>query len=237
MVYIDPVIEYERINNWITPMINQSVKPKVFVRKFGKLLNKYHPVRVKLIRETANLNEGDFCLGAEYEPDLDQANKKQIYISLYINHPKNQYWPITEKVAESLVLETVEVLVHEYQHQQQYRKRRFKLSKEKYISEHVDQKIKLDQEYLGHPDEIDAYSANIAARLFLQKHLLNTNVEAVAKCDSLDLKSYYRTFGKRHSVVKDLLDRIKINLQYLEDVKDGKITRKHRVGTRSRRSK
>jgi hypothetical protein len=237
-VYLNPVIEYKNITNWITPLINREIKPRQFVRHLGSFLNSSHPVRVKLIEaDPEYLEPNDFSIGAEYDPDLDEQCKKQLIINFFINCPKIKPWLITTDIAARFTLELVEALVHEYQHQHQYRSRRYRLHKEHFVSEHEDLEVRSEQEYFGNPDEIDAYGANIAARLFLQERVLNTLVDnETLWCDSsLDLRNYIKAFGAEHSIVQQLLTKIRTNIQYLKDVDDGKIRRKNYTRTRNRR--
>ena len=237
-MYLNPVIEYKNITNWITPLIGREIKPRQFVRRLGSFLNSSHPVRVKLIEaDPEYLEPNDFSIGAEYDPDLDEQQKKQLIINFFINCPKIKPWLITKDIADRFSLELVEALVHEYQHQHQYRSRRYKMHKEHFVSEHEDLEMRSEQEYFGNPDEIDAYAANIAARLFLQERILNTLlVEELWDTSSLDLRNYIKTFGSDHSIVQQLLIKIRINLQYLKDVEDGKIRRKNYTRPRIRKS-
>jgi hypothetical protein len=210
-VYISPSLEYKQISEWIVTLIGRQISPRNLARRLATHLNSRHPVRVKLhVNETA-LDPDDFTIGAEYDSDLDENKKKHFIINLIVNHPKHMPLLITGKFADRFTLEIVEALVHEYQHQHQYRSRRHILNRG-YISRHKDSKIRADQEYFGQPDEIDAYAANIAARFYIIEQL-NTN-EPV---ESLDLKQYYQTFGPCHPVVKRLLKKIAINTNKLKE--------------------
>lgn len=236
-MYIDPVTEYKNLSNWINPLIGQSIEPRLFARRLSRFLNTTHTLRLKLISQTDLLDEDDFTIGAEYDPELDLLGKKQLIINLFINHPKSIPWLITGDIAERFVMELVEALVHEYQHQHQYRSRRYRIQKEFFISEHVDPTVRDEQEYLGNPDEIDAYSTNIAARLFLYEQMLNITIdEQLWSTNSLDLRNYIKAFGADHDIVKKLLSNIKVNIQYLKDINNGKTRRKTNVRPRLRRS-
>lgn len=236
-MYLDPVYEYKNLSDWVFPLIGQSIEPRLFARRLHRFLNKDHPIRLKLITSVENLDPDDFSIGAEYDPDLDQQHKKQIIINLFINHYKNDPWLITNEIAERFTVEMVEILVHEYEHQHQYRSRRYRMNREHFVSEHKDTQIKDDQEYLGNPDEIEAYAANIAARIWILNYGLNTNVfDAIDSTDSLDLQNYVKAFGSEHKVVTCLLDKIRTNLQHLKDIDDGKIRRKASRRPRLRRN-
>ena len=225
MVYLDPVDEYIGLAEWIEPLINEKIAPKNLVRRLHRYLNKYHPCRVRLYQSAkGKLEKGDFSIGAEYDPELDQAKRKQFIINFIINHDKKTFWTITPERADRFVLDMTETLVHEYQHQVQYRQRRYKTHKNLYKSDHPDMDVKNEQEYFGDPDEIDAYAANIATHIFLVNHKLNKNLkEPIQESDSIDLRSYYRVFGENHPVIDQLLEKIRTNIKYLKDLDDGKI--------------
>jgi hypothetical protein len=167
------------------------------------------------------LDPDDFAIGAEYDPDLDERNKKHFIINLIVNHSKHMPMMITSDFADRFIIEMVEALVHEYQHQHQYRSRRH-ISNRGYTSKHKDNKIREKQEYLGRPDEIDAYATNIAARFYIMRQL-NTN----GPVESLDLLDYYKTFGPQHPVVKRLLKKIVNNTHYLKEQENDKNRRRH----------
>lgn len=234
---LDPVSEYDRITHWIGPLVNKEITPKEFARKLNKHLNSLHAIRVRLIEaDPQYLDKDDFSIGAEYDPDLDEQGKKQIIINLFVNHPKSVPWLITDNRAQRFVLELVEALVHEYQHLDQYRSRNFKLQKEHFISEHSDSSIRNEQEYLGNPDEIDAYAANIATRLYLLDTKLNISTDKdIWHNHSLDLNNYIKTFGSEHTIVNQLCAKIESNLQFLKDIDNGKIRRKTFPRPRDRR--
>lgn len=208
-MYLNPSLEYKHISEWIVTLIGKNINPRCFARRLETHLNQRHPIRVRVQENTDILDPDDFTIGAEYDCELDQLNKKHFIVNLIINHPKHIPMSITGDFADHFTLEMVEALVHEYQHQHQYRSRGYMLNRG-FASAHKDRKIKEEQEYLGSPDEIDAYAANIAARFYLAK-LLNTKVE------SLDLKHYYQVFGPFHPVVKRLLKKIVTNTHYLKE--------------------
>ena len=209
---INPSLEYTHISEWASTLVNLQLTPKSLARRLSTHLNTRHPVRVKLHYTDTQLDFDDFTVGAEYDPELDESGKKQFIINLIFNHPEDQPLLITQDFASTLAIDLVEALVHEYQHQHQYRSRRY-LANRGYTSQHKDVKIKEDQEYLGQPDEIDAYAVNIAVRFYILKDKLNSSKPVV----SLDLKQYYMIFGPNHPVIKRLLKKIIINTYYLKD--------------------
>jgi hypothetical protein len=227
-MYANPTLEYQYISEWIATLINTKISPRQFARRLTAHLNRYHPIRIRVHFNDKLLDPGDFTIGAEYDPDLDENKKKQFIFSLIVNHPKHMPMPISGDFADRFTVEMVEALVHEYQHQHQYRSRRHMLNRG-YTSKHKDIKIRADQEYLGSPDEVDAYAANIAARFFIMEKL-NTN-EAVK---SLDLLGYYQAFGPNHPVIKRLMKKIVKNLINLRENDNVKNHRRRKDRSRTR---
>mgnify|MGYP006289665135 CR=1 FL=1 len=219
-MYLNPTVEYKHISEWLSTLVGEKITPRNFVKRLSKHLNKHnHPVRVKLFTgERGALDPDEFTIGAEYDPDLDEKHRKQFIIDFIFNHPKTTPFELTAKMADRMAIELMETLIHEYEHQRQYRSRRYRVNKEKYISEHYDLEIKEHQEYLGDPDEIDAYAANIAARYYILHYQLNK----VNRLDSVDLKTYYKAFGKEHKVTKLLLSKVKKNIKYYKENDNGK---------------
>jgi len=218
---LNPTVEYKHISEWIVDLIDKQISPRNFARRLTAHLTRRHPVRVKLHVNETMLDPDDFTIGAEYDPDLDEQKKKHFIINLIVNHPKHTPMTVTGDFADRFTIEIVEALVHEYQHQHQYRSRRHILNRG-YTSKHKDSKIRENQEYLGQPDEIDAYAANIAARFYIMQQL-NTN-EPV---ESLDLLDYHKTFGPQHPVVKRLLKKIVNNTNYLKEHENDKNRRRY----------
>lgn len=204
---LDPIIEYTHIAQWLDQLVGTSITPHSFVRSLSRRLNKRYPIQVKL-QLSNELDIGDHTVGAFYDPVRDESGRKCLIFVFIINYEADVLWTITKEIANQLVLELTEALIHEYQHQYQYRSRGYVLNKS-FESMHHDTEVAQTQEYLGNPDEIDAYAANIAARIYLQKKLRLDNRP------SLDLGSYYSTFGKDHLVVKTLLRKITKNLDQL----------------------
>ena len=209
-MFLNPIKEYEHITDWIQSLQGIELTPHKFVRRLGRYLNsRRHPARVKFRYNNEILDPGDFSFGAEYDPDIDCKHGKQFQIDFFINLDKNAKYVIDQKSADHIAIELTEILVHEYEHQKQYRRRRYKEHKKPYIADHRDPNIKQKQEYLGNPDEIEAFAANIAARYVLLGK----------RSHSLDLQSYYETFGKNHPVTLNLLDKIQTKFEFYEGLK------------------
>jgi len=221
-VYLNPTVEYNHISEWLSTLIGERITPRNLVKRLSKHLNKHqHPVRVKLYTGAKGaLEPGEFTIGAEYDPGLDEIKKKQFIIDFILNHPKTVPMIITSGMADQMAIDLVETLIHEYEHQRQFRSRRYRYHRNTYRSNHSDPDKRADQEYLGDPDEIDAYAQNIAARQYLMKYKLN--ITSASEVNSPDLKQYYKAFGKDHEITKLLLRKVKANVKYYKENDNGK---------------
>jgi hypothetical protein len=207
----DPIAEYTLITQWLGQFIGQTTTPKQFVHKLGIFLSRRHPITVRLEFNNTILGQDEFTIGGLYDVVRDEDKLKPLAFFFIMNHPADTLWPITESIVDELALELIEALAHEYQHLYQYRTRDYILNRD-YKSRAKDPKLKEDQEYLGQPDEIDAYATNIAVKFYLGNH----GMSQTAKKFSLDLKNYYKAFGPDHPVVKQLIKKVIKKLQYLE---------------------
>lgn len=198
---INPIVEYHAINQWLARFVNRSITPENFVRRLSKYLNQSHRLRMRLMFNNELLDRGDFTFGGLYEPSYDEEHRKPLILFFYINHPSNRLWKISQETVDTLSLELIETITHEYRHLHQFRSRGFMVASD-YRSRAEDVQLREEQEYLGSPDEIDAYAMNIAVR-----HFLGHN-------QGHDLEKYLRVFGD-HPVTRRLRKKIYKNLDYL----------------------
>jgi hypothetical protein len=201
----DPIVEYNLITRWLEQFVGASTTPRLFIKQLRKFLNQRHQIKLSLSYTDQALDLEDFTVAALYDVWSDEDGKKPIVFSFIINHPLDESWMITEPIADELAMEIIEALTHEYQHVYQYRVRNYMLS-DVYESLEEDLELRAEQEYLGQLDEIDAYAANIAVRMYIRKD-----------SSSLDLKKYRDAFGSDHWVVRRLLKKISKRLHYLEN--------------------
>lgn len=201
---LNPIIEFEHITRWTAKIVGKEICVKKLTRSLSRHLNKRHPVIVRL-QYSKELDQNDFTIGAFYEPNYDEVGRKPLIIVFIVNCNKT----VEIVNVERLSIELLEALIHEYQHLHQYRSRGFILNKS-YSSSHSNPNIRADQEYLGSPDEIDAYAANIAARHFVLR-------DDLARKQSHDLGNYYYAFGPHHPVIKKLLKKVVKNLYILQN--------------------
>jgi len=116
----------------------------------------------------------------------------------------------------------IDFLEHEMIHQAQYRSREFRPGRQ-YRSRHTDPTIKQSQEYLGNPDEIEAYAYNLSRELLRKTNndydrtmrlLKNFSQTAMTKDQagrllSPNLSAYFKDFNydTTHPVLKNLMKK------------------------------
>jgi len=214
----NPIKEYNNIADWSLTLVNKKFLLRTLVSNISRFLNKNnHPVKVKLIKDKS-LDPGDFTIGGEYDPELDELGQKPLRMFFIINHSRLIHFTITKEKAEALAFHLFETLVHEYTHLRQYRSRKYKTLHHTYKSKTTDHRKLEEMLYLSHPDEIDAYSNNIAARLYINQVILNITKDK----DHLDLTTYYKVFGKSSPVVQELKKQINSKLTLLKEKYNGK---------------
>lgn len=132
---------------------------------------------------TIGFEEYQYDITGCYYAELDKQGLPCIEIELMLPKIRSKYELSDQDLDRSLwngiVFDIVCVLGHEYMHLNQSRRRNFTAGKE-YRSTTKDPRIRENQEYLGIPDEVDAYSFSAAAQMafFLPKKvdLEDTNV-------------------------------------------------------------
>ncbi len=202
---------------------------RTFCSRLSGFLNRSgHRVKLKIVRDK-ELEKNDWTIGAEYDPALDEIGQKPFRLNFIINHDRIVPWEITKEDCQELSLCLLETLVHEYQHLKQYRARGYVNLKHKYKGPRpvIDDNSEVD--YLSNPDELDAYSENIATRLYIERDMLNITRDK----EHWDLHTYYKAFGKEHPVTKELKSLIEsklITIREKENVKSNRNNVRRRVG-------
>ena len=202
---------------------------RTFCSRLSGFLNRSgHRVKLKIVRDK-ELEKNDWTIGAEYDPALDEIGQKPFRLNFIINHDRIVPWEITKEDCQELSLCLLETIVQEYQHLKQNRARGYVNLKHKYKGPRpvIDDNSEVD--YLSNPDELDAYSENIATRLYIERDMLNITRDK----EHWDLHTYYKAFGKEHPVTKELKSLIEsklITIREKENVKSNRNNVRRRVG-------
>lgn len=154
-------------------------------------------------------------IGGQYDPYEDQANFSSITIFITYN-PEQKEFSLKDIGWKQVCVNLIECLGHELIHQQQYRNREFDIANTLFVSSCTDDKRRDEQEYLGNPDEIEAYGYSVASELFLKYKLAEITKNHVKK--SQMFKVYASTFGIDHPVVQELTEHI---VRYYLQLNDG----------------
>jgi len=154
-------------------------------------------------RRDSNVDEDQIIVSGFYDPSEDEENSPSIVV--HVNYNPNQIliamkdidWP-------NLCIDILECAGHEIIHQSQYRARGFDVGPICFISGNADMEQRLEQEYLGNADEVEAYGYSIAVDAYLRYRSERLTAAQVKK--SPIYKTYLSTFGIQHPVMKQLLE-------------------------------
>jgi hypothetical protein len=161
-----------------------------------------------------------------YHSDYDQSKAKSIQLDFVYNLTDKNI-TISRRRFNRLCYTIADTMQHEIIHMRQFRKRKFKLLPG-YNSTAESQKIRLEQEYLGDPDEVDAYSYNIACELYCkfdgnQKRIVNyLNEDQQGKRRTHNSwRMYLKAFGHDHNhrIIKRVKKRV---IYYLPKAANGR---------------
>lgn len=186
------------------------------VPEFTQLLREFigsNIIKVKTSRDKT-ISKNQVVVGGSYDPEEDAANCPSIII--YITYSSDQKrisikdinWP-------QLCLDLIECSGHEIIHQTQYRLREFDVGPNIFVSLSPEERKRTDQEYLGNPDEIEAYGYSIAVDVFLKYSPKTITIKHISK--SAMFKMYVSAFGREHNVVGGLLSYI---VKYYEAISE-----------------
>jgi hypothetical protein len=160
----------------------------------------------------------EFYINAYYDAEDDQNKETPIEVVVHHNFEKTVVWD--KKHTTDFLIQIFDAVVHEYKHQRQSIKRKYRV-----YSENVKAPYK---EYLAEDDELDAYALSIAIELCRTlgkyralKYL--SRVSALAKLKfnkhyvSPQLSAYFGQFGDiTNPILKRLTKKIYIRLQKID---------------------
>ena len=204
-------------------IVGKTLTPAKFTKKIRETIrNNSIPVSVSKTYDI-DTKKGKVWIAGEYRSYRDKKNKNFINIFLQFN-PENKILKYSNGKFQDMCKSIADTLLHEIVHTRQYRRRNFK-EISGYESTAKSNKEKNEQEYYGHPDEIDAYSFNIACELTddykanrreIIKHLNQDLSDDRLKKTSY--KKYLTIFDDdhNHTVIKKLKKKIIYYLPYAE---------------------
>ena len=209
-------------------VVDQKLTVNEVQKIFSQHLKAHLPIKVTSDRDF-NTEPGLIYLGGFYHTDKDKYGQQCIEL-LFSYHPFDSHITISSKRFAAMSNTIADILLHEIIHMRQARSRGFKTIPG-FSSYAESNKQRKEQNYLGDPDEIDAYGFNIACDLYerLGSHRavaehLNTHLDNRRKKDSWF--KYLKTFdhNHRHPVIQKLKKRIMYYVPYAELGKPYKTT-------------
>lgn len=166
------------------------------------------------------LSAEEFYVNAYYDAEDDRLKETAIEVVIYHNFTTDVVWD--SKQTTGLLIQIFDAVVHEFKHQRQSRKRKYKC-----YWEHHDAG-QYFQEYLQDPDEVDAYALSIAIELcrLLGKHRALRNLPRFTKLARLkvneqfvspNLNAYVAHFDADHSpILRKLSKKIYVRLMKVD---------------------
>ena len=145
-----------------TSIANVELTPTQIQKILSAQIKVCLPIRI--VKRLHQITErGTVYIGGAYYSDLDKSKKIAIELVLQYN-PEDKKIIITTNKFKNLAKAIADTILHEVIHMRQYRSRKFKFLPN-YVSIAESHKQRVTQNYLGCPDEIDAYGFNIACEL------------------------------------------------------------------------
>ncbi len=209
----DLIAEMVRFAGYST--IGKSLSPTAFTEKIRQTLRFFEvPVKVQS-RYKKETDKNSVWVGGLYDGYADQLGRKSITVNLQFHEP-NKPVKIKSDRFRKICYSIADTIMHEIIHMRQYRRRNFKDIPGYQSTANLARK-RNEQIYLGHNDEIDAYSFNIACQLtdrfdkdsrkvinYLNKDLND------GRCKKDLFRMYLDTFDHNHShrVIKKLKKKV-----------------------------
>jgi hypothetical protein len=194
-------------------VVNKKLTPAELQKIFSKHIKTHLPVKVT--KETAwHTEPGWVYVGGFYHSTNDQKGHQAVEV-MFSYHPFDEYVTLTKNRFDRICTTVADTVLHEIIHMRQYRSRRWK-DLPGYASVAASARQRTQQEYLGHPDEIDAYAFNIACSLYhrwysekeMANHLNLDHTDKRLRKESFYM--YLKAFDHKHShpVIKKLKKRV-----------------------------
>lgn len=212
--------------------LTETVSNRTFTKIIRNQLKQYNiPVKLKSNFDD-DISENRVAIGGLFESYADKKKKKSITLVLHYKSKKTTIL-LNSQNLQKFSAEIADTILHEIIHLRQYRRRNYK-EIQGFQSHAESRKKQLEQEYLGHTDEIDAYAFNISCELtdifhgskkeiisYINKNKLNDN-----RLKKTTYRMYLKAFDYNHShcIIKKLKKRIIHYLPYAEIGKPYKTT-------------
>jgi hypothetical protein len=165
------------------------------------------------------LNVEEFYVNAYYDCEDDEDGEVCIEVVIYHNFDKTVIWD--QKHIEDFLREIFDATVHEFKHQRQARRRKYKTYWVRYDGNHH------YHLYLTDPDEIDAYAFSIAIELcrslgkfralrYMSRLSTLSKLKIKDRYISPNLNAYVSHFGIESPIIKTLSKKIYVRMQKID---------------------
>lgn len=145
-------------------LVGRTMQVSTFHDKMTKHIKHWMPIRSRKSFEK-EIDSQSVWVGGCYHSDYDYDKEKSIELILaYSKKDQGKFLTMTGRKFTRLCYRIADVLLHEIIHMRQSRQRNFK-HLPGYQSTAESTKQRIEQEYLGDNDEIDAYAYNMACEL------------------------------------------------------------------------
>lgn len=232
----------DKIIDIFTKLSNLDLKVSQVVNYTKKYLSKHNISTLVTLSKSQSVDPGDILVSAYYDKDNDEDDDIPFELALIV-HPGTEMINWNSAKWREFALALIDNLEHELIHQHQYRSRDF-MSNRGYKSNHPNPNVKEAQEYLGNPDEIDAYAHNLASEMIRKSNdydqalrLIKTFATTAMTKDqagrflSPSLYGYVKEFefNNKHPVIKRLMKKTYQNIMFQKK----KDERAQRIQTRN----
>lgn len=194
-------------------------------------------------QKSSNVDPDDIMINAFYDPDEDEEGGKPFELVVIFPEGADTVTMNGEGWRE-FATRVIDFLEHEMIHQAQYRSREFHPGRQ-YRSRQKDPTVKRSQEYLGNPDEVEAYAFNLSRELLrktnndyeralrLLKNFSQTAMtrDQAGRLLSPNLFGYFKDFNfdTTHPVLKTLMKK---TYQFIQQ-QQKQVQREQRVAERN----
>lgn len=205
----------EMVNFTNYNVVGKSLSPTDFSNKIREILRFFKiPVKVRSCYNTKT-GKNSVWVGGLYDSELDQNNATSITLCIQFHSPE-VIIKASKNLFRRVCFSIADTMMHEIIHMRQYRRREYK-DIPGYESTAKLARKRNEQVYLGHDDEIDAYSFNIACQLLDRFNGDKTSIVNYLNSDLNDkrlkkdgFKMYLDTFDHNHShrVIRKLKKKV-----------------------------
>lgn len=196
-------------------LVGKTMPVSDFHNKLTKHMKRWMPIRSRKSFEK-QIDSQFVWVGGCYHSDYDEDKEKAIELIIaYSKKDHGKTITITPRRFTRLCYRIADVMLHEIIHMRQSRRRNFKYLPG-YQSTAESSKQRIEQEYLGDNDEIDAYAYNMACELHdkfygdVRKIVNYLNEDQKGKRRHYDTwRTYLRAFNwdQNHRIIKRIKKR------------------------------